>query len=463
ERIPLAQKYIIRTAKELGRKVYVATNLLETMVVAPTPTRAEVNDIFNTLQDGADGLVLAAETAVGKYPINCAAMIVKLVREFRSGVPDVPSSEAFSLLPEPHGGRLRIAMADEKERREAEQLPRMTLPDAVLRDAEQMALGLFSPVDGFMDREALESVLDRCRLPDGTVWPIPLVMPSPTSAPPAKGRRVALCSEAGVIHSVLDVGDVFEVDLDDMARRWDGFAPRSFPSATLIAGKVRLIERLPSPYRAHELTPEQTRFIFTQKGWTRVVAFQSRNVPHRAHEHIQSKAMERTHADGLFINPLTGPCRPGDVLPGTVIRGYETLLDFGAYPPGRAIVGCLSARPRGLGPREAVFTALCLKNMGCSHVIIGQSHSGDGVRELFGSLGDIGIEPVFFESLGWDPAGGTFVGQTTNPDASPLLSADVRRALAEGRPLPDWTIRSILQETLRAELSAGRPLFCGGG
>jgi pyruvate kinase len=82
EGIPLLQKAIIRTANARKVPVYVATNLLESMVTRRVPTRAEVNDVINTLLDGADGLVLAAETAIGKYPVEAARMISTLMREY---------------------------------------------------------------------------------------------------------------------------------------------------------------------------------------------------------------------------------------------------------------------------------------------------------------------------------------------------------------------------------------------
>ena len=76
--IPKKQKEIISIAKRQKVPVYVATNLLESMVTSMEPTRAEVNDIYNTLIDGASGLVLAAETAIGKYPDKCIDMILKV-------------------------------------------------------------------------------------------------------------------------------------------------------------------------------------------------------------------------------------------------------------------------------------------------------------------------------------------------------------------------------------------------
>jgi len=79
EYVPFWQKKIINRTKQLGKEVFVATNLLESMVVTPYPTRAEVNDIYNTLVDGADGVVLAAETAIGAYPLECASMVKKII------------------------------------------------------------------------------------------------------------------------------------------------------------------------------------------------------------------------------------------------------------------------------------------------------------------------------------------------------------------------------------------------
>lgn len=476
ERIPSAQKYIIRTAKKAGRKVYVATNLLETMVAAPIPTRAEVNDIFNTLHDGADGLVLAAETAIGKYPIDCAAMVRKLVREFESGNLDAPSSEAFSLLAEPHGGSLRVAEVKEDDRAALRGLPVMPVPYTVLRDAEQIALGVFSPLEGFMDREILESVLAHCRLPGGEAWTMPILLPLPAGAPkPAIGRRLALASDSGTVHAVLDVGDVFSLDRRDLAVRWFGTDSPAHPGAArllagpdvFIAGKVALVERLPSSLSAYELTPQQCRFVFSQKGWTRVVGFHGRNVPHGAHEWIHLSALERTHADGLFLSPTICPPARGDFQPGVVIESYKALLELGLYPKGRAVLGAFSSYPRFAGARETVFDALCRKNMGCSHFIVGPHHarvgdfySADDNRRLFETLGDIGIEPVFFEAIGYDEASARYVGLRECPGGKKIDSADLRQALAAGRPIPAWAIRPAVQDVLRAEQAAGRAIIC---
>ncbi len=84
EKIPLAQRKIIYIAKKYKDKnVYVATNFLESMIKTSYPTRAEANDIFNTLEMGASGLVLAEETAVGNYPIECVNFLRSIYSSFQ--------------------------------------------------------------------------------------------------------------------------------------------------------------------------------------------------------------------------------------------------------------------------------------------------------------------------------------------------------------------------------------------
>lgn len=82
EKIPFFQRRIISVVRSKRKMVYVATNLLETMVTTRKPSRAEVNDVISTLEMGANGLVLAGETAAGDYPVDCVNMISKLISQF---------------------------------------------------------------------------------------------------------------------------------------------------------------------------------------------------------------------------------------------------------------------------------------------------------------------------------------------------------------------------------------------
>jgi len=79
EDVPVIQKRILRACRQLGRPVVVATQMLESMVHAPTPTRAEASDVATAVYDGADAVMLSAETAAGEYPIEAAAIMDRII------------------------------------------------------------------------------------------------------------------------------------------------------------------------------------------------------------------------------------------------------------------------------------------------------------------------------------------------------------------------------------------------
>jgi ATP sulfurylase len=478
ELLPQTQKSVIQRAKRVNRRVYVATNLLESMVSSPTPTRAEVNDIYNTLADGADGLVLAAETSIGKYPIQCASMVSRIIRGFQQGELNgrqFYQLDPISLLVEPHGGSLVHREAGPADLEDIEYLPQLNIPERELMDCEQFGYGTYSPLTGFMNRETLESVLDTYRLPSSVVWTLPILLQvnSEDIKSFAIGDRIALTDEEGIVHSLLDITEIYRYDLESLAARMYGTTSRNHPglarlmcrSNSFLAGDVTLVQPLAIPSRHYLLTPAQTRFIFTRLGWSQVVAFHSRNPAHRGHELIQLQALERTGADGIYINPVIGPKKPGDFLPEPILLSYQTLLEFGYYPKGRVVLGSFFTYSRYAGPREAVFTALCRKNMGCSHFIVGRDHTGvgnfyqsNGNRELFESLGDIGVEPVFFDTVGYNSKTGKYEVDQGQP-LEMISGTEVRETLRAGKRLPDWFIRDLVQEVLLAEMRSGKPLF----
>lgn len=478
ERIPELQKMIIGRAKSLSCPVYVATNLLESMIKEPAPTRAEVNDIHNTLLDGADGLVLAAETAIGNHPIRCADMIVRMIDCHENGI-DLHSPSSFdmaSILIKPYGGSLNLAETTTEKVGGYDDMPIVTVSTESLMDCEQIAQGVYSPLDGFMDSDTVHSVLDIMKLPSGLSWTMPILLP--VDASDAKrysaGQSVRLASTAGDIYAVLEVREIFTLDLDAVAGKWFATTDQSHPGVnrlirngdTFMAGKITQTRRMPSEFQHYNLFPEQSRFVFNHRGWSRVLGFHGRNPPHRAHTHIQHLAMDRTGADGLFINPVIGPQKPGDFRPEFVLKSYQMLLEFNTYPQGRVLLGSFSTYPRFCGPREAVFTAICRQNMGCSHFIIGRDHAGvanyyaptEAIR-LFERMPDIGIEPVFFDTVYYDSEEDALKEGEPGARGLSISGTYVRDSIRDGKRVPDWMMWGPLQDMLLAEVAADNDVF----
>ncbi|MFC1643986.1 sulfate adenylyltransferase [Candidatus Omnitrophota bacterium] len=482
ERIPGMQKDIIVRARRSGRKIYVATNLLESMVTALTPTRAEVNDVFNTLSDGADGLVLAAETAIGAHPVNCATMISRIIRQyvdFAGGctIEDMHKKDHF-LLAEPHGGTLVNRVIDDPDMEDISGYRSLEVDETVLMDAEQIALGAFSPLEGFMDRRELKSVLDNCRLPGGVVWPLPIVLQvkKEEAAGLKAGDSVALVLEGTKdVYAILRLEDVYTYDLDKISADVFGTDDDAHPGVRslkkrgncFLGGKIELIKRLPSKYKYFEITPKEARIIFEKKGWSRVVGFHTRNVIHRAHEHIQLRALEKYHCDGLLVHPVIGPKKKGDYNSDIILKSYELMRDR-FYPEGKVVLGAFQSYSRYSGPREAVFTALCRKNFGCSHFVVGRDHAGVGkyyrsydAHRMFDSLGDIGIAPVFFDEVHYCSCCCAYVDRCKHGDGNILkISGSEGRSMlqSEKRP-PDWFMRDDISDLVINEIREGKEVF----
>lgn len=480
ERIPFLQKMIISETKAQGKKVYVATNLLESMIKDPIPTRAEVNDIYNTLLDGADGLVLAAETAIGNYPIQTVRMVNKVIHEYNQTyklkkIFKESLIKHSSLVP-PHGGELNESFVDENHLDAIDSYKKIEVSDIDLMDAQQICIGTYSPLTGFMTNSELDSVLNEYKTTEGVSWTLPIVLQlSQEKLENVKvGDNVVLTDKFGQNYFVLNIQDIYQPDLEEVAAKWYGTNSHKHPGvdcllkggSLFVGGELKLINKINSIYKEYELSPKESRFLFDRKGWSRVVAFHSRNVMHRAHEFIQKKALKNTHADGLYLSPVIGPKKKGDFRTDVILKSYQMMIDLGVYPENQVVLGAFSTYSRYAGPREAVFTALCRKNMGCSHFIIGRDHTGvgnfyaaDANKKLFDKLGDIGIEPVFFDTVGYNNSKGTHELVTGKNNLQSLSGTEVRSFLQENKRLPSWFIRDEIQDMLFTKMVEGNNLF----
>src|SRR5437773_5396290 len=319
----------------------------------------------------------------------------------------------------PHGGVLVDREATPAERthweKEAARLPALRLDRRTLSDLEMIVIGGFSPLDGFMGQADYTGVVERMRLASGAVWTIPVTLGvgADEARRLAVGADVALQDEAGATLAVLHLRETYRPDkrrevtavygTDDA--KHPGVAAGLAEGEVYLGGRVALL-RHPAdlPFPEHRLTPRQTRAAFRERGWKRIVAFQTRNPVHRAHEYIQKCALEIV--DGLLLHPLVGETKSDDIPADVRMRCYEVLLE-NYYPRDRVLLSVNPAAMRYAGPREAVFHALVRKNYGCTHFIVGRDHAGVGsyygtfdAQRIFEEFapGELGITPLMFDN-----------------------------------------------------------------
>lgn len=291
-------------------------------------------------------------------------------------------------LIEPHGGTLvnrRLGGSDlEQAQNRAASLPRLTLNERNLADLECLATGVYSPLEGFVSEADYKSIVDNMRLESGIAWSIPITLQVSEDDVVSAGQEVALAGPNGDILAIMDVTDRYQPDQKHEAEQVYGTSDSAHPGVQAImeagtvylGGPISLITDLPkSEFQEVSFTPQETRDAFAERGWNTVVAFQTRNPIHRAHEYLTKVALEIV--DGLFINPLVGTTKSDDIPADVRMRCYNVILDD-YYPDGRVFLGTFPAAMRYAGPREAILHAISRQNYGCTHFIVGRDHAGVG-------------------------------------------------------------------------------------
>jgi sulfate adenylyltransferase len=356
---------------------------------------------------------------------------------------------ATGKLVRPHGGELIDRTGPEPD--DLEELESLELTQRELSDLDMIASGALSPLEGFMGRTDYESVLDEMRLASGLPWALPVGL-AVDAAPQAD--RVALADESGRSAAVLEVEEVYSYDKEREAqaafRTTDAAHPgvaRLYAQKELyLAGRVTVFERQEPEFPELALDPARTRERFAERGWKRVVGFQTRNPIHRAHEYLTKTALETV--DGLLIHPLVGETKADDVPAATRVECYRVLVD-NYYPADRVLVSAFPAAMRYAGPREAIWHAICRKNYGCSHFIVGRDHAGVG--DYYGTYDaqlifdefeshELDIEPMFFEHSFHCRVCGSMASAKTCPhpgdDHVHLSGTKVRELLGRGELPP---------------------------
>ena len=379
----------------------------------------------------------------------------------------------------PHGGTLVNLLVSDAQRQggadEARHLPKLVVNARELSDLEMLTVGALSPLTGFQGEQDYASILETMHLPGGLAWSIPVTLSLTDEDVKRIGGATSVAllpAEGSEPIAIVDVAEVFKRDRQKEALGVFGTEDLEHPGVKALheagdfclAGPVRALG-LPQhdDFTEYRLTPAQTRAVFAERGWRTVVGFQTRNPIHRAHEYLQKCALEIV--DGLLVHPLVGATKGDDVPADVRMRCYEALFE-GYYPKDRAMVTVFPAAMRYAGPKEAIWHAICRKNYGCTHFIVGRDHAGVGdyygtydAQRIFEAFepGELEITPLMFEHSFWCSACEGMASPKTCPHGEEtrvsLSGTKVREMLRGGeRPPIEFSrpeVADILIEAMR--------------
>ena len=327
-------------------------------------------------------------------------------------------------------------------------------------DVENIADGIFSPLEGFLNQQNFESVISKGRLVNDIAWTIPIVLDvdEETSKKMKEAGDVLLKNPEGTGIAILHVEDIYSFDKKNTANGVYGTNDESHPGVAktngmkdfLVGGEIDYIQKPnASEIRKYRMTPVETREAFAKAGWEKIVAFQTRNPPHVAHEILQKTAI--TTRDGVFVNPLIGKKKSGDFKDEVIIKAYEAMIE-NYYPENRCRLATLHTEMKYAGPKEAIHHAIMRQNYGCTHIIIGRDHAGVGnfydpfaAQKIFEKYPELDISPIFFPAFFYCRKCLTF----TNPKVCPhdaesreqISGTKLRSMIQEGKAPSEFILR----------------------
>ncbi len=380
----------------------------------------------------------------------------------------------------PHGGVLVDCIANPSELKELEKeatsLQSIVISKRVLCDLEMIAIGAFSPLKGFVDKKDYESIINNMRLANSLIWPIPITLQvNEEDYQKVKNqKRIALKDDSNETVAILSLKEIYQPDLEKEAQSVFKTTDKNHPAVKYLfeagkyylAGDVKVLKHTYDEFPEYNLGCAKTRAAFQEKGWKRIVAFQTRNPVHRAHEYLLKVALETV--DGLLLHPTMGETKGDDIPANIRMKCYQTILEK-YFPKNRTLLVIMPASMRYAGPKEAILHALIRKNYGCTHFIVGRDHAGVGnyygtydAQKIFDEFKpeELGITTIFFEHSFWCKSCGGMASFKTCPhDASnhvTLSGTKVREMLKNGEIPPiEFTrpeIAKILIDSMREKV-----------
>ena len=373
----------------------------------------------------------------------------------------------------PHGGTLvERVITPEEARERIRGMPQVAVRDQAAREVVNLAYGFFSPLEGFMGRADADSVAQDMTLASGYVWSIPIVFDISQEELHSLGTRPGdslLLTYQGEPLAVLDVGEIFTLDKEFLARQVYGTTDPAHPGVQrtyayqdrFVGGPVTLVNPpvINPPFDRFWHTPRQLRQALAERGWNRAVAHQTRNVPHSGHEWLMKGAFLAAQADGILVSAVVGEKKAGDYIDEAIVLAHDRLREAGFFRPDVHLTSVLLWDMRYAGPREAVFHALVRKNLGCTHHMFGRDHAGVGnyydtyaAHQVFDSLPDLGIKSVLTLEWWYCPvcAGVAYEGLCGHREMKQDLSGTFIRSIIQGgvEPAP-LTLRAEILEVVR--------------
>ncbi len=356
----------------------------------------------------------------------------------------------------PHGGKL----VNRFTKKDPSGLFSITITEDLANDVENISDGIFSPLEGFLGQQDFERVISKGRLTNELAWTMPTVLDvdDETAKKMKETGDVLLKNPEGTGVAILNVEETFSFDKEKMAKGVYGTTDIKHPGVAkthslkdvLVGGKIDFIQRpKETEIRKFRLTPQQTRKIFQEAGWKKIVAFQTRNPPHVAHEMLQKTAI--TTRDGVFVNPLIGKKKSGDFVDAVIVKCYETLIEH-YYPQNRCKLATLHTEMKYAGPKEAIHHAIMRQNYGCTHIIIGRDHAGVGnyydpfaAHKIFDDYPDLEITPIFFPAFFYCKKCLTFTNQKGCPhdveSREQISGTKLREMIQEGKSPSEFILR----------------------
>jgi sulfate adenylyltransferase len=402
---------------------------------------------------------------------NVSVLEEKVQRMLHAVRPEVDNSLS------PHGGRLIERVATPQEIKEKwpsslAGLPSMAVRDQIARECINIAYGFFSPLEGFMGQADVDSVLRHMTLTSGYIWSIPIVFdvsPEDLERLGIKPGDSLLLAYQEQPLAVLELEEIYPYDKAFLAQQVYGTSDPAHPGVArtlayrdrFLAGPITLVNppRINPPFDRFWLTPRQLRQEFARRGWAKVAAFQTRNVPHAGHEWMMKGAWLAAGADGVLVSAVIGEKKPGDYIDEAIVLAHARLREAGFFREEVHMTSTLLWDMRYAGPREAVFHALVRKNLGCTHHMFGRDHAGVGnyyetyaAHRIFDGLPNLGITSVLTLEWWYCPVCGgvAYEGLCGHREAKQELSGTLIRRIIQGgaEPAP-LTLRAEVLQVVR--------------